>query len=219
MVNLSRTSGLPALLRHDHIEVLNTQLNSFGADTSSVFFKCIDENTHSIYKHAFDSRIILRYYKWNGDSTPLSTGNANPLVREFNQLFRMYEHKPENITMPIALGVADLMCIGYFSEYVKGDTMENIFHHLGPDMQIKLLKETADTVFMLHSKGIGHGDINRRNIIVTPSNTIKLIDPLVPYEGCSDESLMREDRRDLAGILLDIRYIKRENHRYVYSKQ
>lgn len=204
-VKLSRPGALKAFLRHEQIGELDAQLSNFGYDASRIFFKCISNDAHDAYRQVFDKeRIILR------------NGGDGPLIREFHQLSKMHTGNPENTAMPVALTMMDSKCVGYFSEYVKGVTIDKTFDH--SDRHIRLLEGAFEAVSVLHRKGIGHGDINQRNIIVGVGDGIKLVDPLVPYEGCSDEELIADDRIDLAGILSGIRYLKRKSCRIVGEK-
>jgi serine/threonine protein kinase len=64
-------------------------------------------------------------------------------------------------------------------EYVEGQTIRQLIQTVGPIPEARVLSLTVQVLKALefaHSRGIVHRDIKPSNIIVTPKNTIKIVD-------------------------------------------
>lgn len=101
--------------------------------------------------------------------------------------------------------------VGYLLEKVHGDS-------LGAMLRNRKLT-TAETVIVerklcamikkMHRKGIGHGDLNKGNIIIDKGLKIKLIDPL---DGRRHELNIKDD-------LAWLEYLKKELDNYRHDKR
>ncbi len=97
------------------------------------------------------------------------------------------------IAEPIALVVGEgNRVVGYLLEKVHGDSLGSLIENgkLTPAETIKIERKLRTMIRKMHRHGIGHGDLNKGNIIINKGLKIKLIDPL---DGRRHELNIRDD--------------------------
>lgn len=168
-------------------------LEKRGIDPKSVYFKCKS----------------LLYFQYDLD-IPMLFGKGNE-VEEYRQLCALYNADPAHVVAPIAevKQHADGSVIGYVMEGVTGyslGALDYTYYHSQNNrtesevrekgmLYLSSMEELVRVVRGLHDKGVGHGDLPMRNVIVTRSG-IKLVDP---YPRESEEETIREDLIVIAG--------------------
>lgn len=95
---------------------------------------------------------------------------------------------------PIAIVLNDeRLPMGYIMRRVNGNTLSDLIRSESLSTQDTLMVEEciAIKIERLHLKGIGHGDLNERNILLGSDLEVNLIDPL---ESVAPEKAMELDR-------------------------
>ncbi len=100
---------------------------------------------------------------------------------QFALMEKLHEIAPDEMAQPIALvrgkgGEA----LGYLMERVIGVPLEDALASgsLTERQKEKIWKSLSEAVGKFHSNGLGHGDLNMGNVMVTRDFKVKLIDPL-----------------------------------------
>ena len=112
---------------------------------------------------------------------------------QFDLLRRLYNIDNNAVSRPIALVVGDSKKIdGYIMSQVKGTDLDTLLRRkrINPIDTLEVERQINEIIERLHSNGIGHGYLNKGNIIVNDRLEIKLIDPL---DGRSDARNIKDD--------------------------
>lgn len=127
-----------------------------------------------------------------------STSDFNGIALEFTMLCDIYNVVPGNVATPIALvrrselgeyesainSINGYSVAGYITEYIAGQTLAAYYEKaiFGTPIVVEeftaLARQLIEVLNKLNKEGIGHGDANFRNVIVTNNGVLKLIDPL-----------------------------------------
>jgi hypothetical protein len=96
-------------------------------------------------------------------------------------------------------------------EWVEGEPLDEHLDRLGPlapPDATDVLRQVADTLTASHAAGLGHGRLHPRNVLVTPSGRVRLVDAAVaaavhgtPTADPLDEPTRLADTRDAAALL------------------
>lgn len=131
--------------------------------------------------------------------------------------------------LPVAAISFTIQSDYFISEYAQARPAADLLRR--PDFDRSLAESLARFLYMLHTKGVWHADLNLSNIMVTDSDDIEkkflLIDTnrtrfTIPGESCSIQkiaaNLMRvTHRRDLMKAILS-RYIRLSGQRDIYRE-
>jgi hypothetical protein len=179
----------------------DSRLVALGLDIRNVFFKCRDNETYEIYKHLFGKEIgVLNASRHlRRERAVRVSSSPDSLTQELTQLLKIYNVAPTNAAKPIATTTLKSGIVGYFMEYVEGRQIREHLDHT--PTHLTLLRKLVAVVNDLHASGVGHGDLNPDNVIVTSHQEIKLVDPLVPYEHADDQLLIEMDNSVLDRVL------------------
>lgn len=82
-------------------------------------------------------------------------------------------------------------------EYIEGTSLDDYMSHsnnISEEQACHFLKLMVKAVAFLHSKGVVHRDIKPQNVIITPSNELKIIDFNIS-KLCGD---MKEEHKDVS---------------------
>lgn len=146
------------------------QLSELGIDPDNVFFKSVLKRAYnrvgpknSVFTEEGQAMMIAGYLKQTDIAMAI----------------------PEHAPMPIGLGLGGITgrkLYGYFMMRVPGRTLASHLATYGETGRLELDLETImdkleSVLDELHSKGIGHGDVRAKNIMITPEGEVVLIDP------------------------------------------
>ncbi len=127
---------------------------------------------------------------------------------EYRNMSRIYGAAPEYVSSPHALIVDKKgQYVGYLSEKIEGEDLEKAKMKLiSPREAREIRSQIIYAVEALHSKGIGHGDLDYSNIIKYKKGGhvyIKLLDPAPSLRRKDDERNIKEDRKWIESMVLD----------------
>ncbi len=100
---------------------------------------------------------------------------------QFVYIKKLHEMAPDVMADAIALVKnKNSETVGYLMERTRGVPLEDAITSgtLTKAQKEKIWKSLSDTVMKFHRNGLGHGDLNTGNIIITSDFRVKLIDPL-----------------------------------------
>ena len=127
-------------------------------------------------------------------------------LAEYNSISSMHKLYPNRVAKPLNVVTDDTgKILGYNMEKVKGVTL-----YEKNKLSKKAYDEIAKTIKDMNSKGIYHGDLHARNIIIDKSGNWKLIDP-VGYQHASHMSksvLADAASRDIKSLQELKRYVE-----------
>jgi tRNA A-37 threonylcarbamoyl transferase component Bud32 len=127
---------------------------------------------------------------------------------EFRNLCRIHDIAPDYTVAPYAL-IVDKQghYVGYLMEAVAGEDLEIDKRKLMlPGEAREVRSQIVSAMGLLHSKGIGHGDLDYSNIVKYKKDGqayIKLIDPAPSLRRKDDERNIREDKKWLKSMMSD----------------
>jgi len=129
-----------------------------GSKTAKPHFKQFSERTHAVRGgKVFDEGLA-----------------------EYNSISSMHKLYPNRVVKPLNVVTDDAgKILGYNMEKVKGVTL-----YEKNKLSKKAYNDIAKTIKDMNSKGLYHGDLHARNIIIDKSGNWKLIDP-VGYQHAS----------------------------------
>ncbi len=117
------------------------------------------------------------------------------------------------IAKPVALVISEENRImGYLLEHVNGNSLGSLIENkkLTPKQTLKIENKLHAMIRKIHNKGIGHGDLNKGNIIIDDGLKIKLIDPL---DGRRHELNIRDDLAWLEYLNKELENYRRNWHK------
>lgn len=138
---------------------------------------------------------------------------------EYRNLCRIHDIAPDYTAAPYALIVDKQgQYVGYLMEAVAGEDLEISKRKLMPPEEAAEIKsQVLSTIELLHSGGVGHGDLDYSNIIKYKKDghvCIKLIDPAPSLRRKDDKRNIREDNKWLKSMISD--YWEDKDARFVH---
>ncbi len=132
----------------------------------------------------------------------------DPGIRSLGLEILLNKAEPDKFVSPLScVMTGDGKLTGYTMEYIPGRTYTEAIKALKEegtayiDTAVGYLRLVKNGLSSLHRKGLYHGDVWGKNIVITPSNDIKLIDPWYKDDrsrGCQyDMILVHEMYREL----------------------
>jgi len=170
-----------------------------GYRPDQVFFKCSRDHSpaYGFTMRPDDDPMVLQL----GNGVNVYPTYPEPSTRfeiEFMMLGDIYGIVPSNVVRPIALvireakdfeGDRELVVAGYMMEYTQGRTMHAHYRSIYPGKNLFKIVDTGDSlnnqlvdiVVRMHAHGVGHGDLQYTNAVITEDG-VKLRDP-GPYNA------------------------------------
>ena len=131
-------------------------------------------------------------------------------VGEYNSLLSMYKQYPDNVAQPFNLIAKEGVPSGYTMENIIGQDLATYLDNNNKFTQ-QMYDKINQVVRNLNAKGLYHGDLNARNIMIDNTGKFKIIDP-VGFEHSSkmsDELLEQIKNLDIESVEKLKRYIKK----------
>lgn len=158
------------------------------------------------------SKITNTYIKSFDDRTVPTRGGVlfDDGVGEYNSLLSMYKQYPDNVAQPFNLITKEGVPSGYTMENIIGQDLATYMDNNNKFTQ-QMYDKINQVVRNLNAKGLYHGDLNARNIMIDNAGNFKIIDP-VGFEHSSkmsDELLEQIKNLDIESLENLKRYIKK----------
>ncbi len=109
--------------------------------------------------------------------TPLSETQLQLLKRKFSKEFQLMKTLPKNNHLPQLLAFNEKEGYGVL-QFVAGKTLHQFLKTTNPIATIKvsMIQQLIRALSFLHQHKIVHGDLHHRNVIVSDSNKVTLLD-------------------------------------------
>lgn len=121
------------------------------------------------------------------------------LKKKFSREFKLMEELPPNpnLSQVISFNEAE----GYaILKFIEGETLQKFLKTQKPNSKVKahLIRQLIDALAFLHGHQIVHGDLHHRNIIVSSTNHLTLLDfGLSHLEGPTNKEKLRKGGLDV----------------------
>ncbi len=134
------------------------------------------------------------------------------LEQQVEHLAILHQISPETIVEPLAIVMQRDVFVGYLAEKAHGMSMERLWERASGEIKVKNQKRfinlfvnaaeiVISTIEMLHQNGQYHGDIAKRNVIVSSSGKTYIFDPIIwPSAFLEDEDRIKSFKEEIASL-------------------